>query len=253
MTLERRINKLETSLLAKEKFFLWLNRAKAAGGFVPYWEKELKGPLAPLEWFADEEAYLLFRLVNDVNFTILNNASKNKDLRSFAHCALDGVVRRISRPNRSGALVPVRPIPEVPSRVGVYLCAKFRLLLEETLSLAAAVDEISETYLGGEDILFSDIRATLDAEVSCLNATAELFDPLTDWLHIEPLTLNRLTPCSPIVHARVDHVIHLSRAEALVSCSDLRKFKDALQRAFPEYSGLCAPSERSPTVQGSQK
>ena len=99
MTLETRIHKLETSLVAKAKFFLWLNRAKAAGGFVPYWEKELKGPLEPFEWFEDEEAYFLFHLVNDVNFTILNNALKNHGLRSFAHFALEGVVRRIGRPD----------------------------------------------------------------------------------------------------------------------------------------------------------
>ena len=34
-------------------------------------------------------------------------------------------------------------------------------------------------------------------------------------------------------------VIHLSRAEALVGCIDLQKFKDALQRAFPEFSEKC--------------
>ena len=59
MTFEGRIHRLEASLTAKEKFALWLHRAKADGGFLPYWEKELKGPLAPFEWFEDEEAYLL--------------------------------------------------------------------------------------------------------------------------------------------------------------------------------------------------
>jgi hypothetical protein len=191
--LEGRIHRLEASLAAKEKFFLWLHYAKAAGGFAPYWERELAGPLAPLEWFEDEEAYFLFRLVNDVNFSILKNASTNQDLRSLAHCALDGILRRICTPDESGVFEPVCSIPEVATRVGKYLCAKFRTLLEETALMASAIDVISETYLGGEDILFSDIRATLDAEMSCLNATAELFDPLAAWLHLEPLTLNRLT------------------------------------------------------------
>ena len=234
MTLEARIHKLETSLAAKEKFSLWLHRAKAAGGFVPYWEKELRGPLVPFEWFEDEEAYFLFRLVNDVNFTILNNASKNQDLRSFAHCALDGVVRRIGRPDQSGALVPVHPIPDIATLVGKYVCAKFKSLLEETLLMASAIDVISETYLGGEDILFPDTRAMLNTEVSNLRTTADIYDPLTDWLDIEPLTLKELAPGSPIVHAKADQIVLLSRAEALVGCSDLRKFKDALQRAFPE-------------------
>ncbi len=161
MTLETRIHKLETSLAAREKFTLWLHHAKAAGGFVSYWEKEMRGPLAPLEWFEDEEAYLLFRLVNDVNFAILNNASKNQDLRSFAHCALDGVLRRICRLNKSSVFVPVHPIPENATLIGKKLCAKFKLLLEETVLMAAAIDVISGTYVGGEDILFSDMRASL--------------------------------------------------------------------------------------------
>jgi hypothetical protein len=155
VTFEARIQKLETSLTARDKFSLWFYRTKAAGGFVPYLEKELKGPLEPLGWFEDEEAYLLFRLVNDVNLTILNDASTNQDLRSYAHFALDGIVRRISRPDRSGALVPVRPIPEVATLVGKYLCAKFKSLLEETLIMASAIDVISEIYLGGEDIVVS--------------------------------------------------------------------------------------------------
>jgi hypothetical protein len=99
---------------------------------------------------------------------------------------------------------------------------------------------ISETYLYGEDLLFSDICATLDTEVSSLRTTADIFDPLTYWLQIEPLTLKELARDSPIVQAKIDSVVHLARVNALAGCSDLRKFKDALQRAFPECSGLCA-------------
>jgi hypothetical protein len=101
--LEGRIDKLEASLAAKEKFSLWLHRAKAAGGFVPYWETELKGPLAPLEWFENEEAYFLFRLVNDVNLTILKSASTNQDLRFFCplrvgwNAAADLPARQVGR------------------------------------------------------------------------------------------------------------------------------------------------------------
>jgi hypothetical protein len=241
MTSERRINKLERSLAAKEKFSLWLRRAKAAGGLVPHWEKELSGPLAPFDWFDDEEAYFLFRLVNDVNFSILNSASTNQNLRAFAHCALDGIVRQIGRTSKSGVLVPVRPILQIAARARKLLCTKFKSLLGETETMASAIEEISKTNLGGEDILFSDMRAIFDAELSNLRATADLFDPLTDWLDIEPLRLKKLAPGSPIVRAKVDSIVHLSRAEALVGCSDLRKFKDALQRAFPEFNGLSAP------------
>jgi hypothetical protein len=234
VTIEGRIQKLERSLPAKEKFILWLRRAKAAGGFVPYWEKELKGPMVPFEWCEDEEAYLLFRLVNDVNFTILNNASKNQDLRFFAHCALDGILRRIGRLDESNIFVPVRPIPEIATLVGKRVCAEFKSLLEETLIMASAIDVISGTYLGGEDILFPDTRATFDAEVSNLRTTADVYDPLTDWLDIEPLKLREPAPGSPNVDAKAKQIVLISRAEALVTCSDLRKFKDALHKAWPE-------------------
>lgn len=234
MTIEGRIQKLERSLPAKEKFILWLRRAKAAGGFVPYWEKELKGPMVPFEWCEDEEAYLLFRLVNDVNFTILNNASKNQDLRFFAHCALDGILRRIGRLDESNIFVPVRPIPEIATLVGKRVCAEFKSLLEETLIMASAIDVISGTYLGGEDILFPDTRATFDAEVSNLRTTADVYDPLTDSLDIEPLKLRDPAPGSPNVDAKAKQIVLISRAEALVTCSDLRKFKDALHKAWPE-------------------
>lgn len=103
---------------------------------------------------------------------------------------------------------------------------------------------ISEPYLGGEDILFPDSRATLDAEVSNLCMTADVFDPLTDWLHIKPLTLNELVPDSSIVHARVDRVIHLARANALVCCSDLRKFKDSLEQVFRSHSSQLSEVEQ---------
>jgi hypothetical protein len=253
MTLERRINRLEKSLAAKEKFKLWLHRAKAAGGFLPYWEKELKGPLAPYEWFEDEEAYLLFRLVNDVNFTILNRASTNQDLRALAFFALDGVARRIGRPDKSGGLVPDFPIPEIASRVGKSVCAKFKSLLEEAVLMASAIEVISETHLGGEDILFPDMRAIFVAEVSDLRTTADVYNPLTDWLQIESLKSKELAPGSSIVHAQVDQIVNVSKAEALVRSSDLRKFKEALQCAFPEFSKMCAPSAEPSRVLGLTK
>src|SRR5664280_565255 len=105
MTIARRVHRLEASLEAEKKFLLWLQHAKAKGGFICYWEQELAGPLVPFEWFADEEAHFLYSLVNDVNFTILNSASTNQDLSILAHCALDGLLRQISRPDQSAALV----------------------------------------------------------------------------------------------------------------------------------------------------
>ena len=190
--------------------------------------------MVPFEWCKDEEAHLLFYLTNDLNSTILRNAPTNRDLCIFAHCALDGILRRIGRLNGSKIFVPVRPIPEIATLIGKRVCAKFKSLLEETLIMASAIDVISETCLGGEDVLFPDTRATLDAEVSNLRTTADVYDPLTDWLEIESLTLKELAPGSPIVDAKAKQIVLISRADALVTSSDLRKFKDALHKAWPE-------------------
>jgi hypothetical protein len=234
VTSKRRIHRIEASLGAKQKFFLWLHRAKAAGGFVPHWEKELNGPLVPFEWFKDEEAYFLFRLVNDVNIIVLKDASKNQDLRSLAHCALDSVVRQISRPDQSGCLVPVQPIPETATAVGAFVCTKFRTLLEEATLLACAIDVISKTVLGGEDILFPDTRGILDTEMSGLRVTAEICGYLADWLNLEPISAKDLNSGHSMVDDTVTEIVNISRAKALCGSSDLRKFKDAFKRAFPD-------------------
>lgn len=232
MTIEGRVHRLEASLEAEEKFFLWLQHAKAEGGFIRYWEHKLAGPLVPFEWFADEEAHFRYFLVNEVNLTILTNASKNQDLSVLAHCALDGILKQISRPDQSGALVPVRPIPEIASQVGMCLWTKLRTLLEETLSLVAAADEISETYLGGEDILFADSRSTIDAETSTLRRTGEIYGPLAEWLNLEPITVECFAPGHPMVDAMVNQLVDLSRAYALICCDDRRKSIDALRRVM---------------------
>ncbi len=153
----------------------------------------MKGPLAPFEWFENERAFLLFRLVNDVNLTIWKSVGTNRDLRSLAHCALDGIVWRICRTGQSGFLVPICPISEIATRAGMFLCAKFKALLEEALSLSSAIDVISETHLGGEDIQFADTRAILDAEISDLRVTADIHGPLADWLNLEPNAARRLS------------------------------------------------------------
>lgn len=99
--------------------------------------------------------------------------------------------------------------------------------------MASAIGVISETYLDGEDILFADTRATLDAEVSALRVTAEICDALAEWLGLEPINVYGLTPGHPMVDAKANQIVQISRAEALVSSSDLRKFKDALHKAWP--------------------
>ncbi len=107
------------------------------------------------------------------------------------------------------------------------------MFLEKVVIMASPVQRLSETHLSGEDTLFLDTRATLDAEFSNLLVAADVFDPITDWPHIETLKLKELDPGSPIVRAKVNELVHISRAEALAYCSDLRRFKESLQGAFP--------------------
>lgn len=115
----------------------------------------------------------------------------------------------------------------------MYLCAKFRTLLEEAELTEAAIEVLSKTYLGGEDILFADTRAALDAEMSGLRVTSQIYETLAEWLDLEPIMVGSFDPGHPMVDAKVNQIVHVSRAEALVCSSDRRKFIDALQRAFP--------------------
>ena len=121
MAFKGRIQRLEASLSANMKFLLWLEHAKRAGAWDSYWIEQLKRPLVPFEWFADEGAYFLWHLVNDVNLAILTNAQTNTDLRHLVHCALDGLLRQIARADDSGVFVPVRPITELANRLDEYL------------------------------------------------------------------------------------------------------------------------------------
>ena len=234
MAFKGRIQKLEASLEANKKFLLWLHDAKAAGGFISYWEREIRGPLVPLEWFADEEAYFLWRLVNDVNFAIWKNAQANHDLCSLVHCALDGVIRRIARPDPAGALVPERPIPEIAERLGGYVCNKFRAILTESVCFAAAIDEISETYLGGEDMLFDDTRVVLEAETSNLRKMADTFGPLLAWLNVEPITAEGFAPGHPMVDAKAAELADYSHAHAFAGGGTSGEFVSALRQVSPD-------------------
>jgi len=236
MTLKGRLQKVEEALDANKKFLLWLDHAKAVGGFVSYWERELKGPLVPFKWFGDEEAYFLWRLVNDVNIAILNDAQTNHDLRRVLHCALDGVLRQITQPDESGRLVPVLPAPEVTKLVGEFLYGQFKTIFEEALSLAGAIDELSQTYLGGEDLLFVDTRRELVEQISQLRTTAQLLPPLAAWLNLEPLMMEGFVSGHPKVDTKATQMADFSRATALVQSGYGRQFKDALQQLSPELA-----------------
>ena len=54
---------------------------------------------------------------------------------------------------------PDERVPEIAGKV----YTRFRYHSEETFVLCEIVRELSDTYLDGQDILFSDARAALDA------------------------------------------------------------------------------------------
>jgi hypothetical protein len=207
---------------------------KAAGGFVAYWEREIKGPLVPFKWFADEDAHFLWHLVNDVNFAILKDAQTNRDLRCFAHCALDGLLRQIARPDSSSVLLPAGPIDDVTERIGRYFLDKFKTLIEEAPLLAAALDDLSQTHLDGKDLLFVDTRSELVHQISQLRATAQLYAPLAAWLKVELVEVDGFPPGHARVAAKAVEMADFSKAAAVTVSGDGRQFKHALQRFCPE-------------------
>src|SRR5438128_4724991 len=107
--------------------------------------------------------------------------------------------------------VPARPITELAQRLGEFLWDKLRALLEESLSLAAAIDDLSEIYLEGKDVLFEDTRSELDARISDLRQTAELFRPLAAWLKMEPIMSEGFTADDPVVDARTSKLVNFAR------------------------------------------
>ena len=150
------------------------------------------------------------------------------------HCALYGLLRQVARTDDLGVFIPVCPITELSTRLGEYLYAKLRAIFEEAFCLAAAIDELSEIYLGAnQDILFADSRAILDTELSNLRKTAETFEPLAGWFNVQPIAMERYTPGDPMVDAKVAKLADLSRVDTLMKCGDQRRFVDALHRAFP--------------------
>lgn len=101
----------------------------------------------------------------------------------------------------------MRPIPEPDTRVGGYLCAKFQVIWEEALSLRAGIDEISAIYLEGEDILFADSRAAIDAATDTLCTTAHMCGAIAQWLNLEAVTFaaEAFSSQHPVVQAKVTH------------------------------------------------
>src|SRR5437667_10988891 len=61
------------------------------------------------------------------------------------------------------------------------------------LTLSGANEELSNMYLDGEDILFADSRAELDAEISKLRETAVICNALANWLDAEPVAVECFT------------------------------------------------------------
>ncbi|MGE5734137.1 MAG: hypothetical protein ACM34E_03505 [Acidobacteriota bacterium] len=238
MAFKGRIQRLEASLSANKKFLLGLEHAKRAAAWDSYWIEQLNRPSVPFEWFADEGAYMLWHLINDVNLAILRNAQTNTDLRHLVHCGLDGVLRQIASPDDSGVFVPVCPITELSTRLGEYLYAKLQAIFEEAFCLAAPIDELSEIYLGvGQDILFADSRTILEDEMSCLRTTAETFAPLAGWLNVQPIAMEGYMPGHPMVDAKVTKLADLSRADALIHCDDQRRFSSGVPSCIPSADG----------------
>ena len=76
MTFKMRLQRLEDSLDAKQKFFAWLTKARLVGGFLDYMMQQLHGPMMAEAWREDFDADFLWHLVKDVNFSVLNRIAR---------------------------------------------------------------------------------------------------------------------------------------------------------------------------------
>ena len=129
------------------------------------------------------------------------------------------------------------PAPKVTKLVGEFLYGQFKTIFEEALSLAGAIDELSQTYLGGEDLLFVDTRRELAEQISQLRATGQLYAPLAAWLKVKPMEVHDFPPGHARVGAKAVEMADFSKAAALTVSGDGRQFKGALHQFCPEPAG----------------
>ena len=96
------------------------------------------------------------------------------------------------------------------------------------------MDDLSQTHLNGEDLLFADPRSELLDQISQLRVTAQLYEPLAAWLNVEPVEVEGFLSGHARVGAQAAEMADFSRAAALAVSSDGRQFKHALRPVCPD-------------------
>jgi hypothetical protein len=102
--------------------------------------------------------------------------------------------------------------------------------------LRAAIAAISHAHLGGEDALFTDMRAELESQISNLHKTAEVFAPLARYVDADPIKIEGFVAGNPLVDAKTAELENYSRGHAVVGRGTRRELNDALLRLCPELS-----------------
>lgn len=208
MAFGARMKKLEATLESKKRTLLWLEQAKAAGGFMQYWRQCLNGPIVPFAWLDDPDAFMLYALVNEVNVSIFREVPAQKDLFWLVAAVLRQMVaaRTLS--------------PEDMHTLEGWKTVLSRLL-KDTLVLQAAVEEIQGCYFEGHSILFSDSSAELERQSSSLREVARLYNGIAEALGAQPFDTAELIPRKDDINAKTSELLNLARAEALARAGDI--------------------------------
>jgi hypothetical protein len=146
MNINTRLRSVQKSLKARAIALFWLKSSQECGGYCEYWNNaEFQA------WpSATEEGGLLYYLALEVNNSVIAASDVWRQIASWA--ALLG----ISIVDSMGASKTAHNIPE---RFRGKLCR----LLADSHAHEEAVDLISRGYFEGNEVLFADARAYLNA------------------------------------------------------------------------------------------
>lgn len=221
MAFNARVKKLEAGLETRKRVFAWLEQSKASGGFLEYWRQCLMGPLVPLAWLADSEAFFLYVLVNEVNLVALSCAIENEDVWPFAAAALRSLIADLRQQQPNEQLV-------------ADWRDRFSALLERGLALEAAAAYIAHDYFEGHAVLFADSAARLKTYTSRLVEIAEIYEGIAAGHSLPRFSADMPSPAA--IERSVRELVDGTRAIVIADGGDLLSAVSLLIKGVPSSS-----------------